>query len=194
MVIKSILTALSLAVSVFFATLMGSNPATAQQATITVDCAGLTRTACEAAVANIKRSPYVGPIRPATEPMACARVVSYRPVPVEWVDSARRSNWRDGTLITSTGIPYTESFVLRTDWTVTESCIPRRLLNGVSELTLCTGLDADGFHWKLTGAELDQLRRTGHFTSYVPFLRDRDRDSLSRGQVTSAYRARYLTR
>jgi hypothetical protein len=175
------------------ATLWGGAMPALAQATVRVDCAGLTRSACDAAVENIRRAPYVGPIRPATEPLACARVVSYRPVPVEWVDSARRSNWREGTLVTSTGIPYTEPFALRTDWVVTESCIPRRLLNGVSELTLCTGLDADGFHWRLTAAELDQLRRTGHFTSYVPFLRDRDRDSLSRNQVTAAYRARYGT-
>ena len=175
-------------------TLAGVSAPAWAQASVTVNCAGLTRTVCDAAIANIRRAPYTGPIRPATEPMACARIISYQPVPVEWVDSARHSNWRDGTLITSTGIPYTESFTLRSDWVVTESCIPRRLLAGVTELTFCTGLDASGFDWKLTTAELDEMRRTGHFTSYVPFLRDGDRSSLSVGQVTAAYRARYMTR
>ena len=169
------------------------SPAMAQQQ-IRVDCSGLSRSACDAAIANLRRAPYVGPIRPASEPMACARVVSYGPVAVEWVDSSQVSQWRDGRLITSTGIAYTESFVLNQQWTVTESCIPRRLLNGVRELTLCTGIDADGFHWKLTATELRQMQQTGHFTSYVPFLGAQDRAQLSGGQVTAAYRARYLTR
>lgn len=161
------------------------------QSTVTVDCSGLVRTACDAAVANIRRAPYVGPIRPASEPMACARVISYRPVPIEWVDSSRQSNWRNGTLITSTGIPYTETFILNSGWVVTESCIPRRLLSGVGQLTLCTGLYAEGFHWNLSADELQQMQATGHFRSYVPFLEHNDRDSLSRDRVRAAYRARY---
>lgn len=162
--------------------------------TIKVNCQGLSKTACAAAIKNLKRAPYTGPVRPATEPMACARVVSPKAQPVEWVDSSQVGQWRDGRLITSTGVVHTEPFALEQGWTVTESCIPRRLLRNVSELTLCTGLLAEGFHWKLTDAELRQMKKTGHFTSYVPFLTDSDRKTLSRQQVRAAYRARYGTR
>lgn len=166
-----------------------SNSAEAQQ----VSCRGLSTEACEAAKKNLNRAPYQGPVRPANEPMACARVVSYHSVSVEWVDrgGVSKSNWYRGRLITSTGIAHTETFPLNERWVVTESCIPRRLLNNVSELTLCTGLYADGFHWNLTSSELSSMKRSGHFTSYVPFLQDRDRNRLSRGQVTAAYQVRY---
>lgn len=165
------------------------------QAQAQVDCSGLSRTACDAAKDNIRRAPYVGPIRPAQEPMACARVVSYGPAPVEWVDTSSVSSdrWYDGRLITSTAVVYTESFPLDPRFTVTESCIPRRLLRGVQRLTLCTGLHADAFHWPLSAAELQQMQRTGHFSSYVPFLTVRDRQRLDGGQVTAAYQVRYLT-
>ncbi len=174
-----------------------SVPSAAQaQETVRVDCSGLSRSACEAAVANIRRAPYTGPVRPATEPMACARVVSYGPVAVEWVDtgSVSTNRWREGRLITTTGIAHAETFPLNAGWTVTESCIPRRLLNGVSELTLCTGLYEDGFHWRVHGQTLRNMQRTGHPGTFLPFLHERDTGSLSPQSLHLAYIARYGVR
>lgn len=157
---------------------------------IYVDCKGVAQTACEAMVSALKRAPYVGPIRPASEPMACARIVSYGPVPVEWV-AGTSENYTTAPVITGTAVVYTEPFALNPAWTVTESCIPRRLLASIPYLTLCTGVTADSFHWSLTDYELGLMKRTGHFTSYVPFLTVRDRESLSVGKVNALYSARY---
>jgi len=164
------------------------------QTVVMVNCSGLSRSACEIAKEQVGRAPYIGPIRPATEAMACARVVSYGPAHVVWVAGNADTYNRGAPVITQTGIVHTEQFVLNPRWTVTESCIPRRLLNGVAELTLCTGLYEDGYHWSLTAAELGQMKETGHFTSYAPFLTVRDRESLSVAAVAAAYRARYMTR
>lgn len=166
----------------------------AEAGKLVMRCGGLPTQACLAAAAALERAPYVGPVRPAQEPMACARVVSRTAVPVVWVAGNEHTYDKDAPVITKTGIVHTETFSLNRNWTVTESCIPRRLLNNVSELTLCTGLHDDGFHWELADHELRNMKRTGHFDSYVPFLSDRQRNSLSKQRVEAAYRARYHTR
>ena len=167
-----------------------ANSAFAEQPTITVSCANITPDACETMVAALKRAPYIGPIRPAEEPMACARVVSYGPSPVVWVNGTK-DTYRHAPVIEDTGVVYIEPFGLNRQWTVTESCIPLRLLNSVSNLTLCTGLGEDGYHWSLTSKELALMKKTGHFTSYTPFLEVSDRESLSVERVRALYSARY---
>lgn len=159
----------------------------------TVDCSQLTRTACDAAIAALKRAPYRGPVRPASEPMACARVVSYGPKPVVWVDRSGLSlnHWRNGRVIADTGVVHTERFSLNGNWIVTESCIPRRLLSDVTALTLCTGLYQEGFHWNVSQSSLAGYKRIGHSGYYHPFLTHSDRGALQPRQVRGAYRARY---
>ncbi len=167
-------------------------PATAGTS-VRVDCVGLSKPACDAAKAAIARSPYTGPIRPANKPMACARVISYGPKPVVWVDRTGLTDrtWRKGRVIADTGVVYHEKFLLDQRLVVTESCIPRRLLRGVRALTLCTGLYEDGFHWKVHRNSLRNFQKSGHSGFYHPFLTDQDRNRFSSNQIRQAYKARY---
>jgi len=123
--------------------------------------------------------------------MACARVVSYRAVPVVWVAGTKDTYDKGAPVIADTGIVHTETFGLNNQWVVTESCIKRSFLSSVSALTLCTGTTEDDYHWSLTQKELSSMQRTGHFTSYAPFLEVADRESLSVAKVTAYYKARY---
>jgi hypothetical protein len=123
--------------------------------------------------------------------MACARIVSYEAVPVVWVAGTKDTYNKGAPVITDTGIVYTETFGLNDEWIVTESCIKRSLLNSVSALTLCAGTTGDDYHWSLTSRELAEMKKTGHFTSYAPFLEVSDRESLSVAKVTAYYKARY---
>ena len=156
-----------------------------------INCNGLAKVVCQAAINNAQRAPYRGPIRPANEPMACARTVSYGAKPSVWVDATHATQWRDGTEIAATAIVYTEPFPLVQGWVITESCIPRRLLHNVRKLVLCTGLYEEGFHWNLTPNELNRIKRTGHFSDYVPFLKKRDQSKVTPSQTRAAYKVRY---
>jgi hypothetical protein len=157
-----------------------------------VSCDEISRTACQIAAAWAERAPYQGPVRPAAIPMACVRVVSYQPVPVVWVEGNAETYDDPGArVIESTGVVYHERFALDQNLIVTESCIPRHLLNGVRELTLCTGLYEEGFHWNVHANSLRGLQTTGHSGFYHPFMLERDIDAFTPAQIRAAYRARY---
>jgi hypothetical protein len=124
--------------------------------------------------------------------MACARVISYQPVPVVWVEGNAETYDQPGArIIESTGVVYHERFPLNQDLIITESCIPQHLLNGVTELTLCTGLYDDGYHWNVSANSLRGLQTSGHSGFYHPFLEHRDREAFTPAQIRGAYRARY---
>ena len=152
-------------------------------------------TACEEAQRAARSAPYRGPLKPATEPMACIRVVTYNHSEVIWVNGTQH-NFVNAPVIyrQGRGAGYSETFALDGRLTVVESCIPRRLLQGVSNLTVCNGdVPGSGFHWELHANSLNGLTQTGHVGTYLPLLKEADRRNLSPNDVREVYRARYLS-
>lgn len=149
--------------------------------------------ACQAARVAAAQAPYKGPLAPSQEPMACVRMVTYGHSEIIWV-LGNAQNYVQAPVLyrQGRGAGYSEPFALAPSLQVVESCIPRRLLTNVSELTICNGaVPGKGYHWQMHANSLASLKQTGHVGTYLPLVSGEHRDALPPARVRATYQARY---